>query len=132
MKSFIAISRAPLSAQKLTAGDYEAPATFPCSNSAFKSSYSVLKMTSGIDPSTPRSDFLSWSSMKESSSQFYLESYKNWDFRVGNGYCDYLNNPHMKVNARNASERSFHSDSSEKPPVSLKALEKATFLRLCR
>lgn len=33
------------------------PATSPCSKSAFKSSYSALKMTSGCDPSTPRSDF---------------------------------------------------------------------------
>ena len=109
------------------------PATSPCSNSAFKSSHSVLKMTSGIDASTPRSDFRSWSSMKESRSQFRLESYKNWDFRVGSSYRNYLNNPRNKINSwlsRDTpafDERPFHSDSGEKPIASPKALEKATF-----
>lgn len=118
------------------AEDYEVPVTSPCFNSVFKSFYSVLKVTSGIDPSTPRSNFLSQFSMKESSSRFHLECYKTWDFKVGSGYRNYLNNPCNKVNSRLSretpafNERSFDSHSSEKPTASPKALEKATFLRL--
>lgn len=42
------------------------------------------------DPSTSRSNFCLWCTMEMTSSQSCLESYKNWDFRVGNSYHNYL------------------------------------------
>lgn len=42
------------------------------------------------DPSTSRSNFCLWWTMEMTSSQSCLESYKNWDFRVGKSYHNYL------------------------------------------
>lgn len=58
-----------------------------------------LREESMHDPSTFRSDFCLWWTIEMSSSQSGLESYKTWDFRVGNSSHNYLDNPCNQENS---------------------------------